>query len=401
MQKKKVLFVSHDGSVSGAPRSLAILVGYFAKHTDWDIRVLCVGPGPLVRELGENFPVDIWYEFARPKARIPSILNNKKITNERKVELINKEVEGIPAQLKHEEKLVKNLQDWKPDFIYSNTAVNGEELRQLNIKVPHLVHVRELDTSLNLMSPIASEEFQVRPDYYLAVSNAVKKNLIKRYQFNPDKIAIAPVALEVEKTLKLADKISESEIRERYEIPREARIVGGIGYVNHRKGPDIFYQIASEWIKNHDDDVVFIWAGDGTDIDLYRDQIIKDNIGDRLKFVGLVHEIYPLIKQFDVFLMTSRDDPFPRVNMESGLFNCPVIAFEESGGSCEYIEDDAGISVKGFEASSMSKALDELLSNPEKARQLGMAGGEKVKRLYDISVVGKKVREIIRSRYNI
>jgi glycosyltransferase involved in cell wall biosynthesis len=45
----------------------------------------------------------------------------------------------------------------------------------------------------------------------------------------------------------------------------------------------------------------------------------------------------------DVFALTSREDPFPLVMLEAGSLGIPVVCFAGSGGTQEFVQDDAGL----------------------------------------------------------
>jgi glycosyltransferase involved in cell wall biosynthesis len=395
--QKKVLFLSHNGSVSGAPISLSILMKYFRENTDWDMKFLMVRGGQLEQRMSPDFETFIFhkhFDVRRDTKRIFSALPKGKMLKELKfrMTLFGK----VATQALYEKKLIKHYRDWKPDLIYSNTAINGEELRKMKLDAPVIVHVRELDTALDTMSAKADSAFSSDPLLYLAVSRAVKQNLMKRYGINESKIYIAPVALECEEVIQRAKTKTKEQVLKAYSISEEATIIGGIGFINNRKGPDIFLDVAKKYFeKNSNENTCFIWAGDGTDMQECQDFIKENGLVGKVEFVGLVEDIYPLINCFDVFLMTSRDDPFPRVNMESGLLNTPVIAFTESGGSCEYIEKDAGISLDNMSSESMFNALETLLGDDELKVRCGVNGKEKTMKLYDISVVGKSVKSLL------
>jgi glycosyltransferase involved in cell wall biosynthesis len=383
---KKVLFISHDGSVSGAPISLSILIKYFKKNTDWDVKLLIIRPGPLEEKLSEVIEVDIYYKYFD-------------YTSAGSSNIFTKATEKT-QQVIHQKKLKNKLQKWVPDLIYSNTAINGEEILKLDLQSDTLVHVRELNMALDTMNKRSEREFQIKPLLYFAVSKAVKFNLIKRYKIPEHKIKIVPVALECSLVKQEAAKFSPSEIRKKLNIPSNSKVIGAVGHVSERKGPNIFLEVAKKFFKQSPNSKsVFVWAGEGWDLERYRKEVKIHNLEANVKFIGLISDIYPLIKSFDVLLMTSIDDPFPRVNLEAGILGVPVIAFKESGGSCEYIEKDCGVSVDKISSELMLESLNYLLNNEQKCREIRSIAPKKVETLYDINAVGPLALSLINETF--
>ena len=64
--------------------------------------------------------------------------------------------------------------------------------------------------------------------------------------------------------------------------------------------------------------------------------------------------------------MCSREDPFPLVNIEAGIFGTPIIGFADSGGTEELLKDEAGILVPYGDYRAMAKNIIELKKNVDK-----------------------------------
>lgn len=77
-------------------------------------------------------------------------------------------------------------------------------------------------------------------------------------------------------------------------------------------------------------------------------------------------------------------DSFPRINLEAMACKKPVIA-TYYGGSPEIIQDGiTGFVVNPFDVELMAERIVDLLKNPEKARQFGQAGYERVKKHFNL-----------------
>ena len=81
---------------------------------------------------------------------------------------------------------------------------------------------------------------------------------------------------------------------------------------------------------------------------------------------------------FDVFLMTSREDPFPLVCIEVGMLGIPIICFDGATGSQEIINQGGGVVVPYLDTDAMAKQIQTYFLD----RNLLKDHGEKNKALF-------------------
>ncbi len=173
------------------------------------------------------------------------------------------------------------------------------------------------------------------------------------------------------------------------------RIVGGVGHVGARKGVDIFVAAARRMLDRLDGhmNTHFVWIGDGPELDAIRMKVRQAGLAGSVHFIGPRTNPYPYMNAFDVLLMTSRDDPFPRVNLECGILGVPVAAFEGSGGSKEFIGNDCGVLAPGFDREKLAEAAAALLLDAGRRMSMGGQAARNVRARYDISSVAPGVLE--------
>ena len=171
------------------------------------------------------------------------------------------------------------------------------------------------------------------------------------------------------------EKESRQKLEIKYNIPPENYIILNVGLGEKRKGFDLFYEI-SDKLKN--DKFTFIWVGDINDE--MKQKYPTDIKNDNLILPGYIadsDEIMDFYGACDVFMLTSREDPFPSVVLEAFNAKKPVIGFENAGGFQDIVINN----VSGFlvEYESTDKLIDKLkyLCNNEQLRKtLGNNGSE-------------------------
>jgi len=95
---------------------------------------------------------------------------------------------------------------------------------------------------------------------------------------------------------------------------------------------------------------------------------------NRIHFVGYDSDTALYHAGSDVYALTSREDPFPSVVLDSFHVAVPVVAFASSGGASELIEKVGGETVPRFDTIGFSAAICRLLDTPKLAQSIGTTG---------------------------
>jgi hypothetical protein len=142
---------------------------------------------------------------------------------------------------------------------------------------------------------------------------------------------------------------SRQEIYEMLNIEAnsEVKILVGAGYVQIRKGVDVFLSVARYVKQKYEGNVKFIWVGDGYNpvndyscsIWLQRDLKVYELVND---FIFLKHQksLDTVFEIADIFCLTSRMDPFPNVAIDAMEFDLPIACFEDASGTEEFLKNN-------------------------------------------------------------
>ena len=141
-------------------------------------------------------------------------------------------------------------------------------------------------------------------------------------------------------------------------------VVLNAGFGDLRKGVDKFCAIAAE-MKAIRKDVAFLWAGH-LHIDIKRwiaDEMAGADGAPPVRFLGHRDDISDLMNAADIFLLTSREDPFPSVVLEATQAGLPVIAFKGAGGIDDLIAAHpvVGRLVDGRDTKAVVTAIQALI----------------------------------------
>lgn len=216
------------------------------------------------------------------------------------------------------------------------------------------------------------------------VLQSAQKELTTYYGSHADNIVIRPQGRLVDEAPSAEGDLSAEEIIQsiRPQAGAKPRIVLGAGYVQTRKGVDLFVQTAREVARLTDEDVCFVWVGDGYDpeYDLatsiwLRELIERQGLGERVHLFPAQSNLEAFFAVADVFYLPSRLDPYPNVGVDAFHQGKPLVCFSQATGLSEPIE--AGLAVGSVvdycDPLAAAKAIVDHLATPVDALTLNAA----------------------------
>lgn len=127
--------------------------------------------------------------------------------------------------------------------------------------------------------------------------------------------------------------------------PLDTLVVLGAGYVQLRKGVDLFIECAARVAQMPGEHKCqFVWIGQGYDPDLdtgysvyLADQIRRAGLEHIVRFVPETSAIDTVYEEADVLLLTSRLDPLPNVAIDAMDHGLPVLCFDKTTGIADFL----------------------------------------------------------------
>jgi|GEM_PF-1350504 len=130
-------------------------------------------------------------------------------------------------------------------------------------------------------------------------------------------------------------------------------IVFGCGWVQMRKGVEVFIDAARLVKQKSKRPIRFIWVGGGyqPSVDLaycawLKSQIVNSDLENEVFFFEETIDLDPFFALSDVFFLSSRLDPFPNVAIDAVNAGVPIIAFEHGTGFSEFIDRNPSVGAK-------------------------------------------------------
>ncbi|HVA06362.1 MAG TPA: hypothetical protein VNG12_06445, partial [Acidimicrobiales bacterium] len=243
-----ILFVSHDASRTGAPIVLLTLLRWIRANTDYRCQVLLGSGGALEPAFSSLAPTTTADEVTgRHLGRLSATLPPIALRTVRAHRLRS---------------LARGLSS--ADLIYSNTLQNGALLRELWSPRQKVVsHVHELEWWLRYRTPPEDLSFTKEvTGHYVACSRVTLDNLVETEGVDKDRTTLCHGFIAVDESELERARADRLGTRLRLGIPPDALVVGGVGTMDWRKGPDLFVQLAAMVTRRlNDRDIRFVWVG--------------------------------------------------------------------------------------------------------------------------------------------
>jgi glycosyltransferase involved in cell wall biosynthesis len=353
--KRKILLISHDATRTGAPILLLNLAK--ALKDDYEVSFLLKNGGAIQGDFEQQGH---------------TVLVKRKLQRYRKIKGFNK----IASYFKLADDYDLSGINWESyDIIISNTITNGDILQQIRktFNGPIFSYVHELEMATRLFTTTAQLQNLIKySSAFLVPAQAVKQFLITKLGVDESKIALLHYYIPS------ATGVNQQESKSTDEF-----IVGGVGTSDWRKSPDLFVTIAKLlFAKQPDAKIKFNWKGASTgNLEMQRLQydLKKSGLEDKVSFIPSSSSVNDFYKTIDLFLLTSREDPYPLVVLEAASYHHPTICFANTGGAPEFVQAAGAGHISPY--LDLNNAVDKILFYYNNQEQLKLEGTQVKKEL--------------------
>lgn len=363
MAAKRILFIGHEASVSGAPVLLLNLLQLLREQPGIKVSLVMSRGGPFLETYRQHYPVLVM----KPEGYA-----------------------GSGNMVHRAYHILLNRVKWlylvwlacRASVIFSNTIVNGRLLKSIRLFRKKMVtYVHELDRVIETYIPTGDSALTIRYSRLFAYPSGAVKEALLRYGIAQKQLHRLSYYFPVAQNI-LNDTVSRQAFAGRFRQQFDLSagfIVGGMGKAGTRKGTDMFIEVCEKVVRRNRD-IQFCWIGafDNSETETYlRNLASSKGIEAFIRFTGAMpyHLYNPAA--LDLFFLSSREDPYPLVVLEAGFMEVPAICFEASGGIPEFVENDAGWVIPGFSVEEAAETILELYRNRALVKEKGKAARKK------------------------
>jgi glycosyltransferase involved in cell wall biosynthesis len=277
--------------------------------------------------------------------------------------------------------------------LHPHLAVPASWMKKL---APHLKTV-VMSHGVEVWEPLTARRRRalLNADLVLAPSSHTAQKLSEVQQIPEEKIRV--LAWPMNPTfLRMADAPDDLLSPLTFPQGRVILTVGRWAACERYKGADELIHATAQ-LRPTNTDLHLVVAGDGDDIPRLQKLVVDLNIADCVHFMKNLsrEEIAACYSRADVFALPSTGEGFGFVFLEAMVFAKPVVA-AASGGTTDLIKDGVnGLLVPPRDTQWLVRALNCLLSDESRRRELGRRGGEIVRHKYRFEVFQAGLHQIL------
>ena len=271
--------------------------------------------------------------------------------------------------------LARELPQVQPDLIHSNTLyLMPAAIAARMHGIPHLWHVHEIVARSRRMGTLLSWVAARLSTQVIAVSDAVRRQLVRDYPPLGPKITVIRNGIDPGSH---HPGVDARAFRTELGLGPDDVLVGMLGRIHPMKGQEVFLEAIRRLPRRKN--LVFAMVG-GV---FAGDEAMLEGLQEKVRSAGLDHvhilDFRPNVAEihaaFDVFVLPSAlPDPFPTVVLEAMATGRPIVATNHGGAAEMVVEGETGFLVNPGDADALASRIMRLVDDPNLRHRMGTAG---------------------------
>jgi glycosyltransferase involved in cell wall biosynthesis len=216
------------------------------------------------------------------------------------------------------------------------------------------------------------------------VSDALREDLGTRLRFPTSRSVVIPNGVDTVRFQPGRDRTVRGEIG----ISDDTILVGAVGNIRRPKAYEVLLQAAHE-LTARSDRFHFAIAGEiggtlGAELLQLRQRL---GLERRVTFLGLRSDVVTVLRNLDIFALSSRTEGFSIACIEAMACGVPVVA-TRSGGPEQILENErSGLLVPVDNPAALAAAIERLASTPALADSLRNAASARVQEHFSLQTM--------------
>lgn len=211
-------------------------------------------------------------------------------------------------------------------------------------------------------------------DKIIAVSEDLKKYLSEKIRIDPNKIAVIPNGVNIDRAIPRFDR---SEYRKKLGFSEDTLLFGIVARLVPIKDHVTLLK-ASANVFNAIPSAKLVIIGDGPLKNYLKLQAERLNIDNNIVFLGKRRDVSEILSILDLFVLSSKHEGTSLSILEAMAHSLPVIATRVGGNPALIDDNHTGKLVEPGKSDDMAEAIVELLTDKWKMAEYGSNARKKV-----------------------
>lgn len=225
----------------------------------------------------------------------------------------------------------------------------------------------------------------------ITVSEALRQEIIKCEKLRPAQLVTIYNGIEPDL---FCLRENREALRSHLGLPVNQPVVITVARLASQKGIRYLVEAAALFPPEHRP--FFLVVGDGP----LRGELVRQaatlGVNKHLFFTGSRNDLPQLLNAADLLVLPSLTEGLGLVLLEAMAASLPVVATRVGGIPEVVVDGETGILVPPRDPAALAQAIEILLANPERARAMGAAGRERVRRFFTVEKMARSVMALYR-----
>jgi glycosyltransferase involved in cell wall biosynthesis len=223
---------------------------------------------------------------------------------------------------------------------------------------------------------------------FIAISPEIAADL-ERLRIGRGKTSIVRLGLDLE----YLTKPEEGRLRQELAIPAGVPLVGIVGRLVPIKALDLFLEAAPMVFEKHPD-AHFVIVGDGELWDELHEDVDRRGLAQKVHFTGWRGDLAAVYGDLDLVVCCSKNEGTPVSLIEACAAGRAVIG-TQVGGIPDIIATGVnGLLVPSGDAKALAEAVQDLITNPDRRRSMGIAGRRMVMENHSADRMVRELKDV-------
>jgi glycosyltransferase involved in cell wall biosynthesis len=226
-------------------------------------------------------------------------------------------------------------------------------------------------------------------DVFIAVSREDQRRMIEVERIDPGRTLFIPNGVPA------SPGPSGHDVRAELGIDATVPVIGTVGSLRAQKAHHVLLRATVELARDRPGIQVLI-AGDGPERESLGRLAAELGVADSVRFLGARGDVPDVLRALDVAVCSSDFEGSPLAVMEYMDAALPIVA-TSVGGVPDLIEHGVhGLLVAAEDPRALARAIAEMLSDPDRAREMGARARERRRREFDIDTLVHRLEDLYR-----
>lgn len=299
-------------------------------------------------------------------------------------------------------RLVEVLGDLKPDVMHSHSSKAGILARKAaaavgGMKIVHTVHGlpfhRYQSWWLNTAYIMLERQGARRSDALICVADAMTRQALAAGVGRPEQYTTIYSGMDT--SVYLTPPPETQAFRASLNLPADAVLVTQVSRLAELKGHEFILEAARQLPDRR---IHFCFVGDGRLRKQIEARVEELGLSGRFHLTGLLppHQVPTVMHASDLVVHCSLREGLARAIPQAMLAGRPVISFDIDGAS-EVVDAGTGILLPPGDVAGLKRGIETLAASADLRRQLGQAGRERCRALFDHNRMVEQIERLYSS----